>query len=262
VTTATQPKQRSYAYFESQITLHSDEAQHVAERMGQMVDDSFRNMRYGLRFATSEKTMDKLVEMIESSFTAITTDICAEMARVQKQIEDNGVVINPVHGHPATITVRNSTPMTARYFGIIQQFDQLIAGFEKLYLSGVWNDGQRYTAGRDWQRRVARVGSDINLKEQRAWAASARQDKKLVDRNRNTKKPNDISSVKAKETSTPASVSGAEEYQPLQTTDDPHQLSAASSGKPASLPVESEPVSDAVPEQDSKPARKKKTVAA
>ncbi len=257
--TATQPKQRSYAYFESQITLHSDEAQHVTERMGQIVDDSLRNMRYGLRYATGEKNMDKIVEMVETAFTQVTTDLNEEMARVQKMIDDNGVVIPSVYKHPVTLTVRHSTPMSAHYFGIIQQLDKLISEFEKLWLSGVWKDGQRDAAGREWQRRVARLGSDINNREQRAWMSAARREKKVQEKGDKTKKHGDAMPAQVTELAAPATLENASTV-------------AAAASPPAAEPDTVAPVVPIVttevpvaadpPQPDSKPARKKKAVAA
>lgn len=257
--TATQPKQRSHAYYEYQITLHSDEAQHAMERMGQIVDDSLRNMRYSLRYAAGDKIMDKVDETVESAFAEITADIAKEIEIFEKVIHDNGIQIVAKFSHPVTTVEEYSTPMTMHYFSIIEQLDKLIQLFEKLWGSKFWNNKQRVEAGRDWQKRVQRLGNEVNKREQRAWAAAARKNRPVQENQGETKKPGDAAPAQVTELAAPAT---AENTTTVAAAASPPAAEPDTVAPVIPMVATEAPVAADPPQSDSKPVRKKKAVAA
>ena len=165
------PKRHSRAYVEEEILLRSDEAQHVAKRAGPQAIVSLQKLAVVLGYLTKDKHIREVEGMIDQAIEKAAQEIAAEIARVQKLINDNGITVALQFNHPAAFTVALTTPAAVAYYGLIRQLDELMVRVHQLWFGRVWDSHQRREAGIQWQRRLVRLANRINHTEQRAWIA-------------------------------------------------------------------------------------------
>jgi len=165
------PKRHSRAYVEEEILLRSDEAQHVAKRAGPQAIVSLQKLAVVLGYLTKDKHIREVEEVIDQAIEKAAQEIAAEIARVQKLINDNGITVALQFNHPVAFTVALTTPAAVAYYGLIRQLDELMVRVHQLWFGRVWDSHQRREAGIQWQRRLVRLANRINHTEQRAWIA-------------------------------------------------------------------------------------------
>ena len=168
----------SRAVIHRTIGLNSTQAHHVMHR-------SFNKLKRSL-FSISvimpiihedEDEVEAIDAFISEQFGIVQNELSAEIGRIKKLIEDNGIEERAEYSSPVEFEVVLDTPMAGAYLRMVSEMDQLMALIDTAWLCGEFDNKQKKNATFSWRQRLIKLAGRIIGIERRARAAADRQGK-------------------------------------------------------------------------------------
>jgi hypothetical protein len=157
------------------VTLNSRHAQQTFKRAFETASRAFYSLDVILRIIGTEENAREVETVVEKLLTEVATELTNEAGRMDRLLEDNGIVGEVNYNNPVVVEVEITTPNAHRFLGMIQEMDRLIARIELLWLSQALNNAQHSNGAYMWQRRLIRTAGKLRDIAQRAVAAAKRK---------------------------------------------------------------------------------------
>lgn len=167
---------KSHPYFTQKLNLHSLHAQQVFDRGFEIYSNAVFSLSVVLRIVGSDEQASEVEKIVDERLSNAVADIQTESTRLDKLAESNGVSFEGVsYSNPKQVEAKISSPRSARYVGLITEFDVMIAKLDVLWLSGQINDSHYSRAIYEWKRRLLRLAGGIRTLSVRAMIAARKK---------------------------------------------------------------------------------------
>lgn len=158
---ANEKTSKSRPFVVQSLKLQSFHAQQVFRRGFDLYSDAIYSLSVVLRAVGTEDQVREMEGLIDDKLNKAQQDIRNEIARLEKVVEANGITLDSVnYSDPLIVEARISSHRSARYAGILQEFDGLIAKLDALWLSGMIPDNEYSRILYEWKRRILRIASN------------------------------------------------------------------------------------------------------
>lgn len=167
---------KSRPYVVQSLKLQSFHAQQVFRRGFDLYTDAIYSLSVVLRAVGTEDQVRAMEELIDDRLNRAQNDIRNEIARLEKVVEDNGITLDRVnYSEPVVVEAKISSHRSARYAGILHEFDGLIAKLDALWLSGMIPDNEYSRILYEWKRRILKIASSARGTVRQAMIDSRKQ---------------------------------------------------------------------------------------
>jgi len=175
---------RSLPYFIQKVRLRSSHAQQLFERGFERCADAIFSLSVVLRFIGTEEQAREAEGIIDERINKTFEDIRAEIARLEKLAEANGIEFAGIdYSNPKDVEAKITSPRAVRFVALIREFDSLVARMDTLWLSGVIPDSNYSLGIYEWKRRLLRLSLAIRTVSAQAMASARRKEKKSDNKN-------------------------------------------------------------------------------
>lgn len=152
----------SRPYVVQNIPLQSFHAQQVFRRGFDSYSDAIYSLSVVLRAVGTESQVCDMEGLIDEKLNKAQADIHNEIIRLEKVAENNGITLDAInYSHPAVVEARISSHRSAKYAGIIREFDGMIAKLDAMWLSGTIPDQEYSRILYEWKRRILRIATHV-----------------------------------------------------------------------------------------------------
>ncbi|AJF08150.1 AcaB family transcriptional regulator [Geoalkalibacter subterraneus] len=172
---ARQPELPSRPFFSRKITLGSHQAQQVYKRGFEVTSDAFSEIGIVLRIVGTEEEAKAVEKVVDDMLDKVSTELKQEKERMQKLLDENGIVGDPQFTDPLSTEAQIFNPRAGRYLSLISEVDSVIRSMTLLWLSGVLTDGQYTNGAFHLQRRLLKISATIRNIARRARFAAYRK---------------------------------------------------------------------------------------
>ena len=168
---------KSLPYFIQRVRLQSFHAQQVFERGFETCANAIFSLSVVLRIIGTEEQAREVEGIIDERLNKAFEDIRAEIARLEKIAENNGIEFAGIeYSSPKDIEAKITSPRAVRYVGLVREFDTLVSKLDTLWLSGVIPDSNYSASIYEWKRRLLRLAGAIRNIANRAMLAARKKD--------------------------------------------------------------------------------------
>ncbi|MEW6695543.1 MULTISPECIES: AcaB family transcriptional regulator [Tepidimonas] len=173
----TPDNRKSLPYFIQKVRLQSFHAQQVFERGFETCANAIFSLSVVLRIVGTEEQAREVEGIIDERMNKAFEDIRAEIARLEKVAENNGIEFAGIeYSNPKDIEAKITSPRAVRYVGIVREFDALVSKLDALWLSGVIPDSTYSASIYEWKRRLLRLAGSVRSIANRAMIAARKKD--------------------------------------------------------------------------------------
>lgn len=168
---------KSLPYFIQKVRLQSFHAQQVFERGFETCANAIFSLSVVLRIVGTEDQAREVEGIIDERLNKAFEDIRAEIARLEKIAENNGIEFTGIeYSSPKDIEAKITSPRAVRYVGLVREFDTLVSKLDTLWLSGVIPDSNYSASIYEWKRRLLRLAGAIRTIANRAMIAARKKE--------------------------------------------------------------------------------------
>lgn len=167
---------KSYPFFVQKVKLHSLHAQQVFDRGFEFCAGAIFTLSVVLRVIGTDQQAREVETVVDDRINKTYEDLRSEVSRLEKLAEANGIEFGEVgYSKPKDVEAKITSPRSARYLGLIREFDAMVAKFDILWLSGVLPDSNYSRSIYEWKRRLLRLAGQIRSITGRAMGAARRK---------------------------------------------------------------------------------------
>lgn len=159
------------------VTLRTHQAQQVKKRVLDKVLTSMFLTDVILRLIADDGEADIVNDTIAGTIGRVDADLTAEIARLTKIRDDNGITSEVGYSRIEQTTVGISSPMGGRFIVVLRRLDAMMAMVDLLWMCGHLNGAQKKRAGYEWSRRILRAANSVIMLERRARREAVRKGK-------------------------------------------------------------------------------------
>lgn len=168
---------KSVPYFIQKVRLQSFHAQQVFERGFETCANAIFSLSVVLRIVGTEDQAREVEGIIDGRLNKAFEDIRAEIARLEKIAENNGIeFVGIEYSSPKDIEAKITSPRAVRYVGLVREFDTLVSKLDTLWLSGVIPDSNYSASIYEWKRRLLRLAGAVRTIANRAMIAARKKE--------------------------------------------------------------------------------------
>ncbi len=184
------PRQKSSVpYMKRKVRFFSTPVQRAYERTYTVHTAALYQVGVLLRAVGTERQAASVEEGIDRRLETITTDMQAEIKRLEQIRDDNGIVDDVYYSAPLDIEAPISTRRAAVYLGILELWDRMLRVMDTLRLTAVINDKQFRDGVYVWRNQIARaVVANIQV-ARRAMIARHRELQETQEERRKNPRP-------------------------------------------------------------------------
>jgi hypothetical protein len=171
------------------VRFYSTPVQRAYERTYTVHTAALYQVGVLLRAVGTERQAASVEEAIDKRLETITTDMQAELKRLEQVRDDNGIADDVYYSAPLDIEAPISTRRAAVYLGILELWDRMLRVLDTLRLTAVITDKQFRDGVYVWRNQIARaVVANIQV-ARRAMIARHRELQETQEERRKNPRP-------------------------------------------------------------------------
>ena len=147
----------SVPYMVRKVRLFSTPVQRAYQRTYHIHTAALYQVGVLLRAVGTEKQAAHVEEAIDQRLETITTDMQAELKRLEQVRDDNGIADDVHYSAPLDIEAPISTRRAAVYLGILELWDRMLRVMDTLRLTAVISDAQFRDGVFVWRRQITQA---------------------------------------------------------------------------------------------------------
>ena len=179
----------SVPYMVRKVRLFSTPVQRTYQRTYHIHTAALYQVGVLLRAVGTEKQAAHVEEAIDQRLETITTDMQAEIKRLEQVRDDNGIADDVHYSAPLDIEAPISTRRAAVYLGILELWDRMLRVMDVLRLTAVITDAQFRDGVYVWRRQISQaVLANITV-ARRAMIARHKELQAAQEERRNNPRP-------------------------------------------------------------------------
>lgn len=151
------PRKSSVPYMIRKVRFFSTPVQRTYERTYTIHTAALYQVGVLLRAVSTEKEAAHIEEAIDGRLETITTDMQAEIKRLEQIRDDNGIADDVHYSAPLDIDAPISTRRAAVYLGILELWDRMLRVLDTLRLTAVISDQQFRDGVYVWRGQISKV---------------------------------------------------------------------------------------------------------
>lgn len=157
LTVEPQHQKSSVPYMVRKVRFFSTPVQRTYERTYHVHTAALYQVGVLLRAVGTEKQAASIEEAIDQRLKTITTDMQAELKRLEQVRDDNGIVDDVHYSAPLDIEAPISTRRAAVYLGILELWDRMLRVLDTLRLTAVISDKQFRDGVYIWRHQISKA---------------------------------------------------------------------------------------------------------